>query len=160
MMLAGCLGRVISNEAMISFVSVVTFTLSKCWKLVAVGTHRTSFFDGLSADTESQRTSPQAHIGPAATLRTSHHMETEVNVLALVKGEEKFIFLFDDENCDETLRQLARFAANPDLDFSWYDAAMLSRKIRETVADEVSAIDGTEELASEEFDTLSIDDFA
>ena len=40
-------------------------------------------------------------------------MDTEVNVLALVKGEEKFIFLFDDENRDETLRQLARFAADP-----------------------------------------------
>jgi len=82
-------------------------------------------------------------------------METEVNVLALVKGEEKFIFLFDDENRDETLRQLARFAANPDLDFSWYDAAMLSRKIRETVL-----VEGDEEMASEEFDSLSIDDFA
>ncbi|CAD74557.1 MAG TPA: hypothetical protein DDX19_19395 [Rhodopirellula baltica] len=80
-------------------------------------------------------------------------MEKEVNVLALVKGEERFIFLFDDENRDETLRQLARFAANPELDFSWYDAAMLSRKIRETVVvdDEVSA--------SSEFDSLSIDDF-
>lgn len=82
-------------------------------------------------------------------------METEVNVLALVKGEEKFIFLFDDENRDETLRQLARFAANPDLDFSWYDAAMLSRKIRETVP-----VESDENTASEEFDTLSIDDFA
>lgn len=82
-------------------------------------------------------------------------METEVNVLALVKGEEKFIFLFDDGNRDETLRQLARFAANPDLDFSWYDAAMLSRKIRETVL-----VEGDEEMASEEFDSLSIDDFA
>lgn len=81
-------------------------------------------------------------------------METEVNVLALVKGEEKFIFLFDDENRDETLRQLARFAANPDLDFSWYDAAMLSRKIRETVP-----VESDESMASEEFNTLSIDDF-
>ena len=60
-------------------------------------------------------------------------MDQEVNVLALVKGEEKFIFLFDDENRDETLRQLARFAADPELDFSWYDAAMLSRKIRDAV---------------------------
>ncbi|EMI40940.1 MULTISPECIES: hypothetical protein [Pirellulaceae] len=82
-------------------------------------------------------------------------MEKEVNVLALVKGEEKFIFLFDDENRDETLRQLARFAANPDLDFSWYDAAMLSRKIRETVITEFDEIS-----ASEEFDSISIDDFA
>ncbi len=80
-------------------------------------------------------------------------MEREINVLALVKGEERFIFLFDDENRDETLRQLARFAADPELDFSWYDAAMLSRKIRDAVpADD-------DMLASEEFDSLSIDDF-
>lgn len=81
-------------------------------------------------------------------------METEVNVLALVKGKEKFIFLFDDANRDETLRQLARFAANPELDFTWYDAAMLSRKIRETVLTEYD-----ESAASEEFDSISIDDF-
>ncbi len=60
-------------------------------------------------------------------------MDIEINVLALVKGEERFIFLFDDGNRDETLRQLARFAADPELDFNWYDAAMLSRKIRDAV---------------------------
>ena len=80
-------------------------------------------------------------------------MDKEINVLALVKGEEKYIFLFDDENRDETLRQLARFAADPELDFSWYDAAMLSRKIRHAVPTEDDV------LASEEFDSLSIDDF-
>ena len=80
-------------------------------------------------------------------------MDKEINVLALVKGEERFIFLFDDQNRDDTLRQLARFAANPELDFSWYDAAMLSRKIRDAVP---SADD---ELASQEFDSLSIEDF-
>lgn len=60
-------------------------------------------------------------------------MDKEINVLALVKGGERFLFLFDDANRDETLRTLARFAANPELDFSWYDAAMLSRKIRDAV---------------------------
>lgn len=63
-------------------------------------------------------------------------MDTEINVLALVKGEEKFIFLFDDSNRDNTLRQLAHFAADPEIDFSWYDAAMLSRKIRDAVPQE------------------------
>lgn len=80
-------------------------------------------------------------------------MDREVNVLALVKGEERFIFLFDDQNRDETLRQLARFAANPELDFSWYDAAMLSRKIRDAVPTDEDIV------ASKEFDSLSIDDF-
>ena len=80
-------------------------------------------------------------------------IDHEVNVLALVKGDERFIFLFDDKNRDETLRQLARFAANPELDFSWYDAAMLSRKIRDAVPTK------DDDLASQEFDSLSIDDF-
>lgn len=80
-------------------------------------------------------------------------MDQEINVLALVKGNERFIFLFDDKNRDETLRQLARFAADPELDFSWYDAAMLSRKIRDAVPSDEDM------MASQEFDSLSIDDF-
>lgn len=60
-------------------------------------------------------------------------MDTEINVLALVKGEERFLFLFDDNRRDGTLRQLAQFAADPEINFSWYDAAMLSRKIRDAV---------------------------
>ncbi len=80
-------------------------------------------------------------------------MDTEINVLALVKGDEKFLFLFDDRNRDETLRQLARFAANPEIDFSWYDAAMLSRKIRDAVPEEA------DRFHEEEFDSLSSEDF-
>jgi hypothetical protein len=56
----------------------------------------------------------------------------DINVLALVKGEERYIFLFDDANRSEALRTLGRFASNPELSFSWYDAAVLSQKIRQT----------------------------
>jgi hypothetical protein len=55
----------------------------------------------------------------------------EINVLALVKGEERYIFLFDDKSRAETLRILGRYASNPQLSFSWYDAAILSQKIRQ-----------------------------
>lgn len=65
-------------------------------------------------------------------------MDKEVNVLALVKGEERFLFLFDDQNRTETLRTLGRFAADPELDFTWYDAAVLSRKIREAAREPVA----------------------
>lgn len=57
-------------------------------------------------------------------------MSQEVNVLALIKGEERYIFLFDDDNRAETLRTLGRYASNPELSFTWYDAAVLSQKIR------------------------------
>ena len=55
----------------------------------------------------------------------------EINVLALVKGEERYIFLFDDGNRAETLRTLGRYASDPELSFTWYDAAVLSQKIRQ-----------------------------
>jgi hypothetical protein len=54
----------------------------------------------------------------------------DINVIALVKGGERYVFLFDDDSREETLRTLARYAANPDLSFSWYDAAMLGQKVR------------------------------
>ncbi|MGC4004192.1 MAG: hypothetical protein QM811_14165 [Pirellulales bacterium] len=57
--------------------------------------------------------------------------QQDLNVLALVKGEERYIFLFDEASRAETLRVLGRYASNPELSFSWYDAAVLSQRIRE-----------------------------
>ena len=57
-------------------------------------------------------------------------MSKNINVLALVKGDEKYIFLFNEKNRKKTLRQLGRFASNPDLSFTWYDAAVMSQKVR------------------------------
>ncbi|RMF44777.1 MAG: hypothetical protein D6753_01725 [Planctomycetota bacterium] len=54
-----------------------------------------------------------------------------MNVLALVKGDQRYVFLYDDANRVETLRTLGRFAANPELDFTWHDAAFLSQQIRD-----------------------------
>ncbi len=59
----------------------------------------------------------------------------DINVLALVKGEERYVFLFDDDNRSEALRTLGRYASNPELSFSWYDAAVLSQKIRQCTAE-------------------------
>ena len=60
--------------------------------------------------------------------------QQDINVLALVKGEERYIFLYDEAHRAETLRTLGRFASNPELSFTWYDAAVLSQKIRQTAA--------------------------
>ena len=48
------------------------------------------------------------------------------------KGKEHYVFVFDDEHRSETLRQLGRFASNPQLSFTWYDAAVLSQQVRKT----------------------------
>lgn len=66
-------------------------------------------------------------------------MTQDINVLALVKGEERYVFLFDDRNRAEVLRTLGRYASNPDLSFTWYDAAVLSQKIRQTCEESVSS---------------------
>lgn len=58
-------------------------------------------------------------------------MNQDINVLALVKGTERYVFLYDDTSRAETLRVLGRYASNPELSFTWYDAAVLSQKIRQ-----------------------------
>lgn len=58
-------------------------------------------------------------------------MSQDINVLALVKGGERYVFLYDDSSRAETLRTLGRYASNPELSFTWYDAAVLSQKIRQ-----------------------------
>ena len=61
----------------------------------------------------------------------SWHVNDDINVLALIKGKERYIFLYDDSQRAEALRMLGRHASNPELSFSWYDAAVLSQKIRQ-----------------------------
>lgn len=63
-------------------------------------------------------------------------MSEDINVLALVKGNERYIFLYDDRNRAQLLRVLGRYASSPDLSFTWYDAAVLSQKVRRAVSSE------------------------
>ena len=58
-------------------------------------------------------------------------MARDVKVIALMKGTEQYVFLYDESNRAETLRLLGRYASNPELSFTWYDAAVLSQKIRQ-----------------------------
>jgi hypothetical protein len=57
-------------------------------------------------------------------------MERGINVIALVKDSERNIFLYDNESAPALMQTLGRFAGDPDLSFSWYDAAVLSQKVR------------------------------
>ena len=66
-------------------------------------------------------------------------MKQDINVLALVKGNERYIFLFDDQHRADALRTLGKFASNPELSFSWYDAAVLSQRIRQSAQEAQAA---------------------
>lgn len=57
-------------------------------------------------------------------------MQRGMNVIALVKDTERYVFLYDDDSPATLLQTLGRFAADKDLSFTWYDAAVLSQKVR------------------------------
>ena len=70
-----------------------------------------------------------------------------INVLALLKDGERYVFLYDDRSADQLLQTLGRYAADPELNFSWYDAAVLSQRIRtlrEANVDEDASLTGDE----------------
>ena len=58
-------------------------------------------------------------------------MTNEVNVLALFKGSEKFIFVYDDESRDHLIDELRHAAADPRVPINWFDAAVLTERARE-----------------------------
>ncbi|QDT42317.1 hypothetical protein Pan241w_24000 [Gimesia alba] len=57
-------------------------------------------------------------------------MKQQMNVVALVKDSERYVFLYDDESSSQMLQTLGQYAADKDLSFTWYDAAVMSQKVR------------------------------
>ena len=68
-------------------------------------------------------------------------MPQGINVIALVKESERYIFLYDDESPSALLQTFGRYASDPELSFSWYDAAVLSQKVRKLRRDEAHVED-------------------
>ena len=76
-----------------------------------------------------------------------------INIMALVKkakgpdgkyrAVEKYVFLFTDNQCGEVKQCLGRFANNPDLSFTWWNAAKLAKRVREIEG----AMGGKEEMS-------------
>ncbi len=57
------------------------------------------------------------------------------NVLALIKGTERYVFVYDDDSREPLLATLQALAADPQVSLSWYDAAVLTEKAREQTGD-------------------------
>lgn len=58
-------------------------------------------------------------------------MARELNVLALIKGQESYVFVYDDASRQPLLDVLRDQAADPGMNFSWFDAAVLSEKVKQ-----------------------------
>ncbi len=46
--------------------------------------------------------------------------------LSLVKGRERFVFEYDEGSESELIGSFVELAGNPDCEFDWFDAAVLS----------------------------------
>lgn len=57
-------------------------------------------------------------------------MSRAINVLALVRDGQRYVFLYDDASVEQVVAKMGEFAADHELDFTWYDAAMLSERVR------------------------------
>jgi hypothetical protein len=59
----------------------------------------------------------------------------ELNVLALIKGAERYVFVYDDNARHELIDAFRQFATDPELSFNWFDAAVLTDKARQQAAE-------------------------
>ncbi len=58
-------------------------------------------------------------------------MANELNVLALIKGTEHYIFVYDDQSRPSLIDNFRDLAADPTVNLSWFDATVLTTKARE-----------------------------
>jgi hypothetical protein len=66
-------------------------------------------------------------------------LASEFNVLALIKGKERFVFVYDDASRASLIDTFRDLAADPGLTLTWFDALVLTKKAREQGATALAA---------------------
>lgn len=74
----------------------------------------------------------------------------DFHVLALVKGEHQFVYIFDEMGWEELVETLCQQAEDPSLEFSWFDAALLSHRAK-------TQIESANETNTDATETISPD---
>ena len=54
----------------------------------------------------------------------------ELNVIVLMKGDERYVFLYDDKSADSLSQIFGKYATDESLSFTFYDATILNHKVR------------------------------
>ena len=62
-------------------------------------------------------------------------MPQEYNVLALIKGEERYVYIYDDESRESLLEAFQEHAAADALSLNWFDVAVLTQKAHEQASE-------------------------
>lgn len=74
----------------------------------------------------------------------------DFHVLALVKGEHQFVYIFDEMGWEELVETLCQQAEDPSLEFSWFDAALISHRAK-------TQIESANETNTDSTETISPD---
>ena len=56
--------------------------------------------------------------------------QKSIYIVVLVKGQERYVFVYEGT---EIMNTFGRFAADDELSFTWYDAAILSTYVRQNL---------------------------
>jgi hypothetical protein len=70
-------------------------------------------------------------IGRDADPLSCEEVMHELNVLALIKGVERFIYVYDDVSREGVLDAVRDHAADPSVALNWFDAAVLTERARQ-----------------------------
>jgi hypothetical protein len=79
---------------------------------------------------------------PGAVMMRGTAVRRELSVLALLKGNERYVYVYDDDSRTNLINVFRDQAADPRLSLSWLDVGILSNKARaqaKTAADEPPA---------------------
>ena len=70
-------------------------------------------------------------------------MAREFNVLALIKGGERYVYVYDDASRSPLLETFRAQAADPELSLNWFDVAVLTQKAHEQAGNGTSSPEGS-----------------
>ena len=71
---------------------------------------------------------------PTLNKEASVDSPSDIELIALAKGNERYVFLYRPDQAVEVRRKFGQFASNPELNFTWCDAAVLSQEVRKRMA--------------------------
>jgi membrane peptidoglycan carboxypeptidase len=60
-------------------------------------------------------------------------MSGDLNILGYLRNHEMYLWLYRDDQLPDVQRSLGRTAANPDLAFTWHDAAVCAQRARQQI---------------------------
>ena len=81
------------------------------------------FADRCRGDSADEEQSDESHSD-----EREERVAREVNVLALIKGEEHYVFVYDEQSLASLLRHFHQQALDEEVSLTWFDAAVLTEK--------------------------------